>query len=86
MSRAMEATLAPLLPSLLTSSILSTPIISFLAPNRRNRSNDNGRPNGMVGAFALRPETSSRSFPKRWRAQIHKAKAIKHRESSCHSR
>lgn len=77
-SRAMGATLAPPLPSFLISSILSTPTISFLAPNRRNRSNDNGWPNGMVGALALRPETFSRSFPKRWRAQIHKAKAIKH--------
>lgn len=75
-SRAMEAMLAPLLPSFLISSILSTPIISFLASIRRNRSNDNGRPNGMVGAPALRPETFSRSFPKLRRAQIDKAKAI----------
>ena len=77
-SRAMEAMLAPLLPSFLISSILSTPIISFLASIRRNRSNDNGRPNGMVGAPVLRPETTSRSFPKLRRAQIDKAKAIKH--------
>lgn len=56
----------------------STPIISFLASICRNRSNDNGRPNGMVGALALRPETFSRSFPKLRSAQIDKAKVIKH--------
>ena len=44
MSRAIEATLAPPLPSLLISSILSTPIISFPASHRRNRSSDNVRP------------------------------------------
>ena len=43
-SRAIEATLAPPLPSLLISSILSTPIISFPASHRRNRSSDNVRP------------------------------------------
>ena len=71
-SRAIEATVAPFLPSFLISSILSTPIISSLAPNRRNRSNDNGRPNGMVGVPALRPETFSRSFPKNHRARTRK--------------
>lgn len=81
-SRAMEAMLAPPLPSLLISSILSTPIIYFLASIRRNRINDNGRPNGIVGAPALRPETFSRSFPKLRRAQIDKAKAIKHTRAS----
>ncbi|WP_222419857.1 hypothetical protein, partial [Enorma burkinafasonensis] len=77
-SRAIEATVAPFLPSFLISSILSTPIISSLAPNRRNRSNDNGRPNGTVGVPALRPETFSRSFPKDHRAQTRKTEAIKH--------
>ena len=79
MSRAIEATVAPFLPSFLISSILSTPIISSLAPNRRNRSNDNGRPNGMVGVPALRPETFSRLFPKNHRARTRKTEAIKHR-------
>ena len=77
-SRAIEATVAPFLPSLLISSILSTPIISSLAPNRRNRSNDNGRPNGMVGVPALRPETFSCSFPKLHRARTRNTEAIKH--------
>lgn len=77
-SRAIEATLAPLRPSLLISPILAAPIISFLASNRRNRSSDNVRPNGMVGVPALRPETLSRSFPKLHRAQTRKAEAIKH--------
>ena len=45
-SRAIEATLALPLPSLLISSILSTPIISFPASHRRNRSSDNVRPVG----------------------------------------
>ena len=45
-SRAIEATLAPLLPSFLISSILSTPIISFLASNRRDGFSDNCRPCG----------------------------------------
>ena len=81
-SRAIEATVAPLLPSFLISSILSTPIISSLASNRRNRSNDNGRPNGMVGVPALRPETFPRSFPKTNRAQTRNTEAIKH--TTCH--
>lgn len=82
MSRAIEVTVAPFLPSLLISSILSTPIISSLAPNRRNRSNDNGRPNGMVGVPALRPETFSRLFPKIHRAQTRNTETIKHTRSS----
>ena len=77
-SRAIEATLAPALPSLPMSSILAAPIISFLAPNRRNRSNDNGRPNGMVGVPAPGPETFPRSFPQLRDAQTRNAKAIKH--------
>lgn len=77
-SRAIEATVAPFLPSLLISSILSTPIISFPASHRRNRSSDNGRPNGMVGVPALRPETFPRSFPKKRSAQTRNTEAIKH--------
>lgn len=43
-SRAIEATLAPPLPSLLMSSILAAPTTSFPAPHRRNRSSDNVGP------------------------------------------
>ncbi|WP_204618999.1 hypothetical protein, partial [Collinsella tanakaei] len=78
MSRAIEATVAPFLPSFLISSILSTPIISSLAPNRRNRSNDNVRPNGMVGVPALKAESFSCSFPKVRHAQTRNTEAIKH--------
>ncbi len=61
-----------------SDSILSTPIISSLAPNRPNRSNDNGRPNGMTGVPALRPEAFLCSFPKNHRAQTRKTETIKY--------
>lgn len=44
---------------LLISSILATPIISFPASHRRNRSSDNVRPNGMVGVSMPKPESIS---------------------------
>ncbi len=69
MSRSIQATVAPFLPKLSTSVDLVHADDFPLAPNRRNRSNDNGRPNGMVGVPVLRPETFPRSFPKTHRAQ-----------------
>lgn len=66
------------LPSLLLSPILAALIISSVAPSRRNRNNDNGRPNGMVGVPALRREVYSRSFSNNRCVQARKAAAIKH--------
>ena len=62
-SRAIEATLAPPLPSLLISSILSTPIVSFPAPFCRIPKQRQGKADGTVGAPMLKPESFSCSFP-----------------------
>ena len=58
--------------------VLSTPIISFPSLNRRNRSNDNGRPNRIVGVPALITETFFVLISEHHRARTHKPEVNKH--------